>query len=187
MEIISDSYDGKRRKLCSAVCIQCQKSFFVPKHVLGRRRFCSRKCCSENSSKSFLVLCEYCKKSFYKKRSTIKNSVHGKFFCSRACKDIAQSFDGSCVEIRPKHYTNGKFSYRERALRVYGKVCNFCGYMDKCAMLDVHHIDGNRENNNIGNLEVLCVWCHALYTRKILKGSSPNRDGTSLAPKKNMG
>lgn len=33
-------------------------------------------------------------------------------------------------------------------------------------MLDVHHIDGNRKNGKADNLEVLCVWCHALETRK---------------------
>jgi hypothetical protein len=53
-------------------------------------------------------------------------------------------------------------------------------------MLDVHHKDGDRENGSIENLEVLCVWCHALYTRKIL-GPSPNWDGTSLARKNNVG
>ena len=34
-------------------------------------------------------------------------------------------------------------------------------------MLDVHHVDGIRQNNHPDNLEVLCVWCHALKTRKI--------------------
>ena len=32
-------------------------------------------------------------------------------------------------------------------------------------MLDVHHKDENRSNNKIENLEVLCVWCHAVLTR----------------------
>ena len=32
-------------------------------------------------------------------------------------------------------------------------------------LLDVHHIDSNRSHNDINNLAVLCVWCHAIVTR----------------------
>ena len=35
-------------------------------------------------------------------------------------------------------------------------------------MLDVHHKDSNRKNGTIENLEVLCVWCHALKTRDVV-------------------
>jgi len=35
------------------------------------------------------------------------------------------------------------------------------------AMLDVHHIDGDRFNNDVRNLAVLCPTCHALATRRI--------------------
>lgn len=31
---------------------------------------------------------------------------------------------------------------------------------DKTIILDVHHIDGNRDNNNLANLQVLCPNCH---------------------------
>jgi hypothetical protein len=32
-------------------------------------------------------------------------------------------------------------------------------------MLDVDHIDGNRTNHDLSNLQVLCVWDHACKTR----------------------
>lgn len=35
-------------------------------------------------------------------------------------------------------------------------------------LLDVHHVDGNRKHNKIENLEVLCVWCHAIVTRGLV-------------------
>lgn len=34
-------------------------------------------------------------------------------------------------------------------------------------MLDVHHLDSDRSNGLPENLLVLCVWCHALETRRI--------------------
>lgn len=34
-------------------------------------------------------------------------------------------------------------------------------------MLDADHVNGDRSNSKKGNLQVLCVWCHALKTRKV--------------------
>lgn len=42
-----------------------------------------------------------------------------------------------------------------------------CGYHKYEQMLDVDHINSNRKDNKLCNLQVLCVWCHALKTRKI--------------------
>lgn len=49
---------------------------------------------------------------------------------------------------------------------IYGKNHWCKRYESETKMLDVHHRDGNRSNNKLSNLEVLCVWCHALETRK---------------------
>lgn len=41
-----------------------------------------------------------------------------------------------------------------------------CGFVAKHpCQLDVDHIDGNRENNDISNLQTLCSNCHRLKTR----------------------
>jgi HNH endonuclease. len=47
--------------------------------------------------------------------------------------------------------------YRRIAFEAYGKKCNRCGTDEK---LLVHHIDENRRNSAITNLEVLCHSCH---------------------------
>ncbi len=63
--------------------------------------------------------------------------------------------------------SNAPTTYRLRALKEHGSHCAMCGYGLYVDMLDVHHIDGNRKNGNIENLEVLCVHCHSIVTRKV--------------------
>ena len=121
------------------------------------------------------VICSQCGIRFSKRLSECRKSRHGKFFCSRLCKDNGQSLEGLCPEIRPSHYDTGKHSYRRRAFKKYGKICSRCGYGEHERMLDVHHKDKNRAHNQITNLEVLCVWCHALETRGLLAQSGERR------------
>lgn len=42
-------------------------------------------------------------------------------------------------------------------------ACETCGYSsiyDDRRDLDVHHLDGNHQNNDLSNLQTLCVPCH---------------------------
>lgn len=173
--IVSTEYDGKTRRLYPRSCLFCQKEFYSPRHA--GQKYCSRTCFHQEYRKNsrFETNCAQCGKRVIKSLSKRKNSVHQIFFCSRNCKDLAQSFDGSCPEIRPLHYIDGRRTYRERAIRVYGAHCNHCGYNEVDFMLDVHHKDFNRAHNAITNLEVLCVWCHALVTRTRWASSSFSR------------
>jgi hypothetical protein len=70
------------------------------------------------------------------------------------------------------NWKDGSGSYRERAKKEYGEYCSNPTCPIKGAaisipreLLDVDHIDNNRSNNDIQNLQVLCVWCHAIKTR----------------------
>ena len=58
--------------------------------------------------------------------------------------------------------------------RFKGSFCERCGFIpeDSC-QLDVDHIDGNKKNNDICNLQTLCANCHRLKT-KINKDYSNN-------------
>jgi len=65
----------------------------------------------------------------------------------------------------------GNSDYKGRAFLYYGEECNRCGITEK---LCVHHIDGNRENNDLKNLRVLCRKCHNRLHRNI---ANPNKFG----------
>lgn len=40
--------------------------------------------------------------------------------------------------------------------------CNQTVWLDQPIPLELHHIDGNNQNNNLSNLTLLCPNCHAL-------------------------
>lgn len=165
-----DGY-GRIRTFTKKSCEICKEEFAVRLDRIDRRRFCSPKCAHEGQRNSEQMKCELCSLVFQRP----KNRIDGRrVFCSRSCKDKAQSFEG-LTDFKPLHYVDGAASYRERALRHYGLTCNRCDYNEDDRMLDVHHIDGKRSNNCIENLEVICVWCHALETRKNWKSFKDKR------------
>jgi 5-methylcytosine-specific restriction endonuclease McrA len=55
---------------------------------------------------------------------------------------------------------------RGNSYRIHKKLhCESCGFIALHAVqLDVDHIDGNRANNDIDNLQTLCANCHRLKT-----------------------
>ena len=140
--------------------------FLAPKHVA--RKYCSSTCARVKNRGKISVICANCSTVFNKKISSLKNSKSGLFFCSRACKDNAQRMGNYSEILRPKHYKDGRYSYRNIAFRYHPKICNRCGYCEYPGILKVHHKDRNRKNNDFTNLEVLCPNCHDLehYLKK---------------------
>ena len=54
---------------------------------------------------------------------------------------------------------------RKHLIALRDHKCNKCGrteWMGNPIPLEVHHADGDRTNNDLVNLEVLCLNCHAL-------------------------
>lgn len=162
---------GKERRIGEiANCKSCQREFIRRKMALGvRQTECCSKQCSFNLRRSNRVdcVCHCCSKQIKKPKSKLKNSKHGFQFCSRICKEKAQSLSGNCPEIRPSHYglENSK-QYRDTAFRNLDCKCK-CGITHKMFLV-VHHMDGCRDNNKIENLEVVCHNCHAIRHMKWL-------------------
>lgn len=53
-------------------------------------------------------------------------------------------------------------NYRQLAFTRYPPICAYCGF-GVPEVLEVAHIDGNRQNNDIKNLVILCPNCHKMH------------------------
>lgn len=112
--------------------------------------------------------CAYCHKKILRAKSRIEKSKSGLYFCCREHKDLAQRIEsGTDFDImRPDHYgiMEGTINnYRDYAFRHYPHQCAVCGFNEE-DILQVHHIDENRQNNELSNLIILCPNCHARIT-----------------------
>ena len=125
-----------KRKTVEKKCLNCDKKFEAKTSELARgfAKFCSLTCSAKfnrrNRPKSKPnVQCALCNKEFYKKKSSLKNSRSGLFFCCRNHKDQAQKL-GGIKEIMPPHYGTAapENNYRAVAFKKIPKVCNRCSY-----------------------------------------------------------
>ena len=130
--------------------------------------------------------CLICKKEIYRRPNKIKT---GRVFCSVACAGIAcrkeipclvcgklilsgfnkKTCSRSCANThregirykmsRPHDKVKYQRGLKLRLREERGQKCERCGY-DKYEILQVHHKDRNRKNNDLKNLQLICPNCH---------------------------
>ncbi len=164
-------------------CKQCNKEFERYERSKIRSphegRFCSQRCASHYAiahkpkvEHPPNVMCAYCNKDFYKSEFKQTKSKSGLYFCCRAHKDAAQRI-GGIPEIMPPHYGTGtgEDTYRDILFRENPELkCQGCSYDAVPEVLQVHHKDCNRKNNDISNLILLCPTCHQVEHFKTKTG-----------------
>ncbi|HNQ21080.1 MAG TPA: hypothetical protein PKI46_08475 [Bacteroidales bacterium] len=67
-------------------------------------------------------------------------------------------------EWKEKNISPGKATIKKYLLSVQNNMCAHCGIItwnNKKIILEIEHKDGNPENNNINNLELICPNCHS--------------------------
>ena len=150
-------------------CQNCQSDFNVLQKEInrGNGKYCSRLCSINGREKRKIepnYLCSTCKTPIYITKSRKNAAKNNYFFCSRICKEKAQSIfgDNPIKEIMPKHYFNGHSSYKKRAFSIKEQKCEDCGYKRYPEILEVHHKDHNKKNGDISNLLILCPNCHTI-------------------------
>ncbi len=133
--------------------------------------------------------CRICRKKIYRRPAEIKRN-NGKVFCSVACygkfcrketpclvcgKLILATFNKkTCSRSCANRHREGiKYKLnntrdkvktqrilKTRLLKDRGSKCERCGF-DKYQILEIHHKDRDRNNNNLDNLEIICPNCHS--------------------------
>lgn len=152
-------------------CDHCGKEFEKPTNKVNESRkknwklYCSLECRTAAKNKKIKCFCAFCNKEIWKDPAEIKNSKSGNVFCSKSC---ACSYNNSHYRLKENNpnWKGGQYSnnYQKMAYRTYVHECVICGCNDE-EMLDVHHIDCDRENNNCDNLIILCANHHAKVHR----------------------
>ena len=118
--------------------------------------------------------CAYCGKRMARVRfdSGRLEDLHAfmrRKYCCRECmrkgfikegKDMGQTF-------RVSHSTAERVAY---TIMGKEKKCEICGSTQK---IDVHHKDGNHNNNTQDNLLVVCRRCHANIHKEMREGLTP--------------
>jgi len=105
-------------------------------------------------------LCKVCNKCLVKK--TGKKKADGtSYYLKECCGCHHQRLSG-------KRHPHKKHRDYMRPWAVHKKdSCEDCGFKAVHAcQLDVDHIDGNKTNNHISNLQTLCANCHRLKTQR---------------------
>jgi HNH endonuclease. len=89
-------------------------------------------------------ICPICKKNLCKRRNKTKLGFI--------------TWLGTCAGCDPNTY---QFSHRWTKYKK--DSCELCGFVAMhMQQLDVHHIDTNKLNNHVSNLQTLCANCHRL-------------------------
>jgi len=142
---------------CGSDCYR--RKWFLEK---GNNIFCSRKCESEYKKKKEKRECFKCGKKFERTFSELKKSKSGKNFCSQSCAISVTNKTAKAGSNHP-NWKGGGNDYRSIAKKNLDMTkCKRCNWNEVPQILQVHHIDRNRKNSDINNLEVLCPNCHTV-------------------------
>jgi hypothetical protein len=150
-------------KTITRTCLnpKCKKQFEAELREVhrGNGKYCCLQCCLNHirpvGRTLHTLTCSYCFKEFKDDRPLVPGlpdivvpDILPRRYCSRQCKDL--------------NHRNDCHDARTLAFRNFPHKCNRCNWDTEPAVLEVHHKDRNRENNELSNLELLCPTDHCL-------------------------
>jgi len=100
-----------------------------------------------------------------------KNCIEcGKITINKFCSHICQQEKNRKIrnkKIESGDLTLGVRNYKKYLIEKYGEKCMECGWCEinktsNKVPIELEHIDGNSENNELTNLKLLCPNCHSL-------------------------
>lgn len=147
-----EKYNKKEKEI--KTCVNCGGEI-TSKHG---DKFCNNSCSASYNNKK-----RKCKKHCISCGGEIDCN---RKYCSPRCHRnhekslLFEIIKGGDVTLNSKNYKN-------YLIHKYGKKCMECGWCEfneysKKIPIELEHIDGNSDNNELGNLKLLCPNCHSL-------------------------
>lgn len=107
--------------------------------------------------------CEYCGNKLERKRFNGRLEDFTVFSNRKYCNRECMKRDYLKIGEHNQSWSNAHATARKiNELILHKEVCELCGDGKN---LDIHHIDGNWQNNNLDNLMCLCRSCHTKYEK----------------------
>lgn len=159
-------------------CNYCGEEFKPTSHK--EQKFCSEECFGKAKDSKKEVKCNGCGDSIERKENEVKKKNN--LYCCRSCyyKDKKSKYigennpnwrGGSSFEEYPEEFNSQlKQEVRERD----NHTCQMCGMPEPIVedvfnrVLEVHHLDENKDNCEIDNLISVCRSCHGRLQNKEL-------------------
>jgi hypothetical protein len=141
--------------MVQVICKYCNACFETKEK---NRSFCSQSCSAKQNNtlrtKKKLKYCLHCSKLL---------SNNKKIYCNNTCQHLTQrnlKIDAGLEKCSASFIRN-------YMINKYAAKCMKCGWCEinqttGKVPIELNHIDGNSENNNLINLELLCPNCHSL-------------------------
>lgn len=144
--------------LCSKVrimkCQNCEQKTNNPK-------FCSKRCAAIYNNKKFP---KRNREKQYCVNCNLELNYNQKKFCSRTCDGAWKYKIVSIPQIEAGTSTNVT-AIKRYLQETRGEYCSVCRcppiHMAKKLTMQLDHIDGNSDNNNLINLRLICPNCHS--------------------------
>jgi hypothetical protein len=173
-------WKGKTREYA---CKQCGRVFMGKQYRTNNaRNFCSSRCyhlwlCGANNyrwEEKVAIPCTHCGRLIFVPATQTPDQK--RIYCSRSCFRLGCTGPGNPMYGRSGEKSptwNGGASYepytsafvRRTRYEVRQRdkhLCQFCGAVATWRALPVHHIDGDKKNEDQINLIALCDSCHSL-------------------------
>lgn len=138
-------------------CSNCEKEF--ESKLNDNRIYCSQRC-------SALKL-NFSKKKFKKCHNCNNNISSRNKYCSQKCQQLFQRNEiYKKIENNDYQFSDVK-TYKNYLIEKHGEKCMICEWKEVNPLsgkipIELHHVDGNSDNNKLENLQLLCPNHHAL-------------------------
>lgn len=148
----------RKRKGVFLACETCKNEFYIMPSRL-------RQAAKQGAT------VRYCSMGCYDKRG-VNGPFHGKKHTEASIEKMtshpdrprfkADATNPNVVRFGADYKHQAARRLRTRLLDERGARCEQCGYAEVPGVLELHHEDRNRRNNDGANLKVLCPTCHAV-------------------------